>query len=570
MFFEAIRIDQRIEAFTNREAPAIVLAFDRFGAAHGSGRLAACLDLVYLGFPAHRIWRSPFEGSGNPQSLEVERVSVGSEPQPADFERDEVDDADGIVARQESGAFTRIEDQCIAVHFVSMAMGVPMQQQVDFARERGRCLFGVVDDQNPATGQAERTRWRGEIHSEATCLLLESNALCMVIVAEYAEDRDIESGELLECFRTGDVAGMHDVLDAGLVKEGHDSLHVVRSIVGVAYDADSHLRILSRRSGSHAAGYSAGALMNRDRVSWQGETLMAVASAEEPLKTMLVDKSGGVMTVTLNRPDKLNAFTMQMAKDWFTILDDIDADDDVRAVIVTGAGRGFCAGADLSSGSKTFDPANAASVAAGGAAEEHRDEGGLLTLRIFRCRKPIIAAVNGPAVGVGVTSILPMDIRLASTKARFGFVFARRGVVPEACSSWFLPRVVGINRAMEWVATGRVFEAEEALVGGLVSEILEPDALLPRARELALEIAKNTSGLSVALARQMMWQMLGASHPMEAHRLDSRAMNYMGAREDSREGVTSFLEKRAPNFPLRVSRDFPDDIGLRDEPTFES
>jgi enoyl-CoA hydratase/carnithine racemase len=193
-----------------------------------------------------------------------------------------------------------------------------------------------------------------------------------------------------------------------------------------------------------------------------------------------------------------------------------------------------------------------------------------VTLRIYRCRKPIIAAVNGPAVGVGVTSILPMDIRLASTKARFGFVFARRGVVPEACSSWFLPRVVGINRAMEWVATGRVFEAEEALVGGLVSEILEPDALLPRARELALEIAENTSGLSVALARQMMWQMLGASHPMEAHRLDSRAMNYMGAREDSREGVTSFLEKRPPIFPLRVSRDFPKDVGLREEPPYEA
>ena len=293
---------------------------------------------------------------------------------------------------------------------------------------------------------------------------------------------------------------------------------------------------------------------------------MAMASADKSLTTMLIDKSEGVMTVTLNRPDRLNAFTIQMAEDWFTVLDDIDADDDVRAVIVTGAGRGFCAGADLSGGGGTFDPANAKGEAAG----EHRDEGGLLTLRIFRCLKPIIAAVNGPAVGVGVTSILPMDIRLASTKARFGFVFARRGVVPEACSSWFLPRVVGINRAMEWVATGRVFEAEEALAGGLVTEILEPDALLPRARELALEIAENTSGVAVALARQMMWQMLGACHPMEAHRLDSKAMNYMGAREDSREGVTSFLEKRPPNFSLRVSRDFPKDVGLREEPAFET
>ena len=297
---------------------------------------------------------------------------------------------------------------------------------------------------------------------------------------------------------------------------------------------------------------------------------MTVASANKSLSTMLIDKSESVMTVTLNRPDRLNAFTLQMAEDWFTVLDDIDADDDIRAVIVTGAGRGFCAGADLSAGGGTFDPANAVSDPKGDAAGEHRDEGGLLTLRIFRCLKPIIAAVNGPAVGVGVTSILPMDIRLASTKARFGFVFARRGVVPEACSSWFLPRVVGINRAMEWVATGRVFEAEEALAGGLVSEVLEPDALLPRARELALEIVENTSSVSVALARQMMWQMLGASHPMEAHRIDSRAMNHMGAGEDSREGVTSFLEKRSPIFPLRISRDFPKDIGLPEEPSFET
>lgn len=287
------------------------------------------------------------------------------------------------------------------------------------------------------------------------------------------------------------------------------------------------------------------------------------------LKTILVEKSEGVMTLTLNRPDRLNAFTTQMAEDWFRILDDIDADDDVRAVIVTGAGRGFCAGADLSGGGSTFDPAHAGTASDGGGTAAPRDMGGRLTLRIYRCLKPIIAAVNGPAVGVGVTSILPMDIRIASTKARFGFVFARRGVVPEACSSWFLPRVVGINRAMEWVATGRVFEADEALAGGLVTEILEPDALLPRARALALEIAENTSGVAVALARQMMWQMLGASHPMEAHRLDSRAMSFMGASVDSREGVSSFLEKRRPVFRLRVSRDFPDDVGLREEPPYE-
>lgn len=290
----------------------------------------------------------------------------------------------------------------------------------------------------------------------------------------------------------------------------------------------------------------------------------------QTLETMLIDKEDGIMTLTLNRPDRLNAFTVQMMQDWLAALDDSDSDDSVRAVIVTGAGRGFCAGADLSSGAATFDSGSSKSSRGSGLSAARRDEGGILTLRLYRSRKPIIAAVNGPAVGVGVTSILPMDIRLASRKARFGFVFARRGIVPEACSSWFLPRVVGINQAMEWVATGRVFEAEEALRGGLVSEVLEPDALLPRARELAREIADHTGAVSVALARQMMWQMLGASHPMEAHRLDSAAMEYMGASADSLEGVSSFLEKRAPEFPMRVSADFPSLDTLRDEPGYES
>lgn len=292
---------------------------------------------------------------------------------------------------------------------------------------------------------------------------------------------------------------------------------------------------------------------------------MGGASGSGSLETMKLEKSEGVLTITLDRPERLNAFNAQMMSDWLEVLDDVDADDDVRAVIVTGAGRGFCAGADLSGGAETFDASKRPDA---NTTKVHRDGGGLVTLRIYRCKKPIIAAVNGPAVGVGVTSILPMDVRIASTQARFGFVFARRGVVPEACSSWFLPRVVGISRAMEWVATGRVFDAAEALDGGLVREVVEPDALLPRARELAREIAENTSGLSVALARQMLWQMLGASHPMEAHRLDSRAINYMGANADSREGVTSFLEKRPPEFPMRVSRDFPDDLGLHDEPPF--
>lgn len=293
-------------------------------------------------------------------------------------------------------------------------------------------------------------------------------------------------------------------------------------------------------------------------------------TAEEPeLETIRTSLEAGVLTLTLDRPDRLNAFNPRMGADWLRVLDYVDANDAVRAVIVTGAGRGFCAGADLGGGGSTFDPSREGAFAETDGPKERRDLGGRVTLRLFRCRKPIIAAVNGPAVGVGVTSTLPMDIRLASQKARFGFVFTRRGIVPEACSSWFLPRVVGINQAMEWVATGRVFDADEALRGGLVSEVLAPDALLPRARELAAEIVENTSGVSVALARQMMWQMLGATHPMQAHRLDSKAMNYMGSQPDSREGIASFLEKRAPEFPLQVSEDFPDTLGWTEEPPYE-
>ena len=288
------------------------------------------------------------------------------------------------------------------------------------------------------------------------------------------------------------------------------------------------------------------------------------------LETMRAEVEDRILTLTLNRPDRLNAFNSQMGRDWFEALDRIDADDEVRVVIVTGAGRGFCAGADLGSGGDTFDPSGGIDPKKSEGPRERRDLGGRVTLRIFRCRKPIIAAFNGPAVGVGVTGTLPMDIRIASAKARFGFVFSRRGIVPEAASSWFLPRVVGINQAMQWVATGRVFDAQEALRGGLVSEVVEPEELLPRARELACEIAENTSAVSVALARQMMWQMLGASHPMDAHRLDSRAMNFMGSNADSTEGVESFLEKRAPSFPLSVSSDFPEDLGFPEEPPYEA
>ena len=267
-----------------------------------------------------------------------------------------------------------------------------------------------------------------------------------------------------------------------------------------------------------------------------------------------LDIEDRIATITLNRPDRLNAFTVQMAKEVIAAFDETDNDDAVRAVIVTGAGRGFCAGADLSSGPGTFD--------AGGRAGDDdpaqiRDTGGLVTLRIFESLKPVIGAINGPAVGIGVTMTLPMDVRLASTSAKMGFVFARRGIVPEACSSWFLPRVVGISRAAEWCLSGRVFDAQEAKEGGLVRSLYAPDDLLPAARALASEIAENTSAISVAVTRQMLWRMLGADHPMAAHEIDSRAVNQLGRGADAHEGVQSFLEKRPAVFRGSASRDLP-------------
>ena len=264
--------------------------------------------------------------------------------------------------------------------------------------------------------------------------------------------------------------------------------------------------------------------------------------------------ANGVCTVTLDRPERLNAVTSVMIDELIEALDQADADDAVRAVIVTGAGRAFCAGADLSGGGRTFDRA---ARGQGEAPGEHRDGGGRVSLRVFDMKKPMIAAINGPAVGFGATVTLPMDIRIASSDARFGFVFARRGVVPEACSTWFLPRLVGIARAAEWVYTGRVFDAEEARAGGLISRVVAADALLPTARALALEIARHTSAVSVALARHMLWKMLGADHPMDAHRLDSQAMAFTGRSADAYEGVTAFLEKRPARFPLRPSVDMP-------------
>jgi enoyl-CoA hydratase/carnithine racemase len=259
-----------------------------------------------------------------------------------------------------------------------------------------------------------------------------------------------------------------------------------------------------------------------------------------------------ILTVTLNRPERLNAYTPTMHRELIDAIDRADADDDVRAVIVTGAGRAFCAGADLGGGGGTFDSSGRHGI------EEHRDGGGVLTLRIYDSKKPIIAAINGAAVGVGITMTLPMDVRIASAAARIGFVFARRGIVPEACSSWFLPRIVGIGQAAEWVATGRIFDAQEALAGRLVNKVVPSESLIPAATALAREIADNTSAVSVTLARQMLWKMLGADHPMEAHKIDSRAIYAMGRSADAAEGVTAFLEKRPARFPMRPSRDLPD------------
>ena len=288
-------------------------------------------------------------------------------------------------------------------------------------------------------------------------------------------------------------------------------------------------------------------------------------------ETILCDVSDWVMTITLNRPEKLNAFTPLMRDELISAFDRADADDSVRAVIVTGSGRGFCAGADMSDGPARFDVSRRLAQAGGAEGCGHealRDSGGRLALRIYASLKPVISAVNGAAVGVGATMLLPMDIRLASTTARFGFPFTRRGLVPEACSSWFLPRAVGMQRAMEWVATGRVFAAEEALSAGLVRSLHAPDDLLPAARALAAEIAREAAPVSMALTRQMMWQMLGADHPMQAHRVESRVLFERGKSGDVREGVAAFFEKRPARFSAKVSADMPADYPWRPTPAY--
>lgn len=275
----------------------------------------------------------------------------------------------------------------------------------------------------------------------------------------------------------------------------------------------------------------------------------------------------GIATIWMNRPDKMNAFTELMRYEIIDALDHTDADDDVRAVIFTGRGRAFCAGADLSSGEGTFSRGGSDIMGRNGVP---RDGGGTVSLRIYESKKPVIGAINGAAVGVGVTMTLPMDIRLASTAAKFGFVFSRRGIVPEAASSWFLPRLVGISQAMEWVASGEVFPAEEAMAGGLVRSVHEPDDLLPAAYALARRLTESSSAVSIAVARKMMWGMLGADHPMAAHKVDSRGILERGRSEDVKEGINSFFEKRAPQFPDKVSDGLGTIFSDWDDPTYDS
>jgi len=273
---------------------------------------------------------------------------------------------------------------------------------------------------------------------------------------------------------------------------------------------------------------------------------------------IIVEKKDGIATITLNRPEKMNAYTRHMQSEIVAAMDDIDADDDIRAVIFTGAGeKAFCAGADLTpeGGGQIFSSGEDVSDLSD---PEVRDGGGQLTLRLFNSKKPLISACNGVAVGVGATMQLAMDIRLAADHARYGFVFARRGIVPEACSSWFLPKIVGISQALEWCYSGRVFNAEEAKAGGLIRSIHAPDELMSVARGLAREIADNTSALSVSMTRAMMWRLSATEHPMMAHRIDSRAIYRLSRGVDAKEGIASFLEKREPNYPGKVSIDMPE------------
>ena len=288
----------------------------------------------------------------------------------------------------------------------------------------------------------------------------------------------------------------------------------------------------------------------------------------------------GIALLTLNRPDRMNAFNGQMLADMLAAFDTTDADDGVRAVIVTGAGRAFCAGADLSGGGQTFDYAKSGGWNGaespfredGSVDYAHpavRDGGGILGLRIFASKKPVIAAINGAAVGVGATMTLPMDFRLASDSARFGFVFARRGIVPEATSSWFLPRLVGLPQALEWTYSGKVVDATEALGGGLIRSVHAPDDLLPAARAFALSLVADSAPVSVSLTRRMLLAGMGAPHPMMAHRIESRAIWSRGASADAKEGVASFLEKRDAVFSDSVSETSASFADWFDDPAYK-
>ena len=272
-------------------------------------------------------------------------------------------------------------------------------------------------------------------------------------------------------------------------------------------------------------------------------------------KELLTSQHGDTFVIFLNRPKKLNAFTKTMQDELIKAFDYSDENDDIKSVVITGKGRAYCAGADLVDGPNTFNYSEEGNRLSN---DDNRDGGGLVALRIFRSKKPVIGAINGDAVGVGATMTLPMDIRIASKSARFGFVFSRRGAVPEACSSWFLPRIVGISKALDWCYTGKVFNSQEALQYGLVSDVLPDDKLIDRALEIGSSYSAKTSAVSVSLARRMMWNMLAATHPEEAHILDSMAMERMGKSPDIKEGIASFLEKRAPNFSMKVSKDLPD------------
>jgi enoyl-CoA hydratase/carnithine racemase len=271
-----------------------------------------------------------------------------------------------------------------------------------------------------------------------------------------------------------------------------------------------------------------------------------------------------IATITLNRPERLNAWTNVMMDELIRAFQMLEMNNEVRAIIVTGAGRSFCAGADL-------DPDNLGRIMATMRSNEvPRDTVGQFTLKVFEMKKPVIAAINGLSVGAGITLTLAMDIRIASDEAKIGFIFNRRGMVPEGCCTWFLTRIVGISRASEWILTGRIFSAQEAMDAGLVNYVLPPEKLLPRARELALEIADNTSAVSIALSRQMLWRMLGADHPMEAHKIESKCLHYLFHTTDGQEGLGSFLRKRKPKFEMKSSSDMPDFYPWWNDPAYEN